>query len=130
MSTASSPSVDDYRIAFACIALSLVGLASLVAFAARVEPLDREFISLVDEGRFVRFHGVASRVSDSNGNYFIELCNEDSCVKCVVFAGLVRESKTNFDSLEGARIAFSGVVREYSGAAELVALNADAVEFE
>ena len=107
-----------------------MGLASLAAFAARVEPIDRNFISLVDKGRFVRFHGVASRVRNSNGNYFIELCNEESCVKCIMFAGLVRESKTNFDALEGARIAFSGVVREYSGAAELVALNANAVEFE
>lgn len=130
MGIASSPSVDDSRIAFACIALSLAGLASLVAFSARVEPLERDFVSLVDEGRFVRFHGVVSDVRESNGNYFIELCGRDSCVKCVFFAGLARESKTDFDSLEGARISFSGMVREYSGAAELVALNVGAVEFE
>jgi len=128
MSTASP---SDLRLAALCAALALVGMALLAVFSRNAQPTPVDSVTLADEGRLVEFVGRLTRIQNSNGNYFLVVCGA-SCSRCVVFKSIAVEmnrSSLDLSLLEaGKSVSFEGVVREYQGSAEIVALNAGAIE--
>lgn len=111
---------------------ALAGLCLLLFYAREAEPAALSSVTLADEGRLASFSGYLESVRESGGNYFLSVCSGGECVKCVVFARLaesMNEKATDLDALEaGGWVSFEGVVREYAGEAELVAITESAIE--
>jgi len=107
-------------------------LCLLFFYAREIEPVQLSQVTLADEGRLARFTGYLESVRESDNNYFLSVCSGGECVKCVVFARLAEsmdEKTIDLDELEsGAWVSFEGIVREYQGEPELVAITESAIE--
>jgi aspartyl/asparaginyl-tRNA synthetase len=111
---------------------ALAGLCLLFFYAREIEPVQLSSVTLADEGRLASFSGYLESVRETDGNYFLSVCSGGECVKCVVFAKLaasMNERTIDLGGLEsGAWVSFEGIVREYQGEPELVAITESAIE--
>jgi DNA/RNA endonuclease YhcR with UshA esterase domain len=125
--------MEDAKLAAACLFLALAGTLVLAASARASAPQKTEIsvLGAGDVGKLVEVKGVISSVSQRESGSFFSVCS-DKCVSVAVFKSLAQEmAKRSLDPAllrPGQAVSIQGVVREYSGALEIVPFDPTSIE--
>ncbi len=123
--------ISDKRLAFAALALSLLGLLVLFLYAQSLQPKQTSIGALAGEkeGAYVQVLGTVSSASSRGGSVFIRLCEFSDCIAVFVPGQQADELHINPYLLKpGDKLVVKGVLKEYAGEPELVPLGSDGLE--
>ena len=128
---AGTGEIGDKKLAYAAIALSIIGLIVLLIYAQSLKPKHVAIGSAAGEkeGSYLEVLGKVSAASSRGGNVYLNLCEQRDCIPIFVPGSLADGLHINPYLIKaGDRLAVRGTLTIYKGEPELVPLGAGGVE--
>ena len=125
-----TPAVSERQLAFAAIALSVIGLFILFLYAQDLKPkhVTISSIELESEGAYLEVIGTVVSSSSRGGSVFIRLCDRD-CISIYVPGSQADVLSVNpYLIRDGNGLLVRGILRHYKGEPELVPLGSNGLE--
>ncbi|MBI5332322.1 MAG: exodeoxyribonuclease VII large subunit [Candidatus Aenigmarchaeota archaeon] len=103
-----------------CTVLFIAGLFGLVfiVFAIKPEPMMIKDIDETNMGKTITINATVAKKEIRKGNLFLELFQDESYIKAVMFESSIKE---NFDNIStGNNISIIGRIDKYMGEIEII----------